>query len=61
MLLILLGFIFSITVGYRLAATLFDRHEATGRAFIPLVLVSLLFTLINFYLLTQPMGMRHAM
>ncbi len=61
MLLILLGFIFSITVGYRLAATLFDRHEATGRAFIPFVLVSLLFTLINFYLLTQPMGMRQAM
>ena len=60
-LLILLGFIFSLNVGYRLTATLFDRQETTGKAFIPFAVISLVFTLINLYLLNQPMGARHAM
>jgi hypothetical protein len=60
-LLILLGFIFSLNVGYRLTATLFDRHETPGKVFIPFAVVSLVFTLINLYLLNQPMGARHAM
>jgi hypothetical protein len=60
-LLILLGFIFSLNVGYRLTATLFDRQETAGKAFIPFAALSLVFTLINLYLLNQPMGARHAM
>lgn len=61
MLLVLLGFIFSLVVGYRLAASLFDRHERTGKAFVPFALLSLVFTLVNLYLLNQPMGARHGM
>jgi len=57
----LLGFIFSLKVGYRLTATFFERHERTGKAFIPFAVLSLVFTLINLYLLNQPMGARHAM
>jgi hypothetical protein len=57
--LILLGFVASLIVGHRLAMTFFDRHANTGKALIPFVVLSLLFTLINFYLLNQPMGARH--
>jgi len=59
MLLILAGMIFSIAVGYRLARPLFDRGEATGKALVPFIVLSLIATLINLYLLNQPMGMRH--
>ena len=60
-LLVLLGLIFSFVVGYRLAMSFLDRHERTGKAFIPFALLSLIFTLINLYLLSQPMGARHGM
>jgi ferredoxin len=59
MLLILLGFFVSLIVGHRLVMAFFDRHPNTGKALIPFVVLSLLFTLINFYLLNQPMGARH--
>ncbi len=59
--LILGGLIFSLMAGYRLAAALFDRHEVAGKAVVPFIVLSLLFTLLNLYLLNQPMGMRHAM
>lgn len=61
MLLILGGFVFSLMIGYRLAATLLERQETAGKAFIPLIVLSLFFTLTNLYLLNQPMGMRHGM
>ena len=60
-LLVLSGFIFSLTVAYRLAASFFDRKERAGQAIVPLVVLSLLFTLVNLYLLNQPMGARHGM
>jgi hypothetical protein len=60
-LLVLLGLIFSLIVGYRLATSFFDRHERAAKAFIPFALLSLIFTLINLYLLSQPMGARHGM
>jgi hypothetical protein len=59
MLLILLGFVVSLVVGHRLAIAFFDRHANTGKALIPFVVLSLLFTVVNFYLLNQPMGARH--
>ncbi|MBI4522706.1 MAG: 4Fe-4S binding protein [Deltaproteobacteria bacterium] len=59
MLLVLFGFVFSLIVGYRLTMSFSDRSEQTGKAFVPFVVLSLLFTLINFYLLNQPMGARH--
>lgn len=60
-LLVLGGFTGSLVVAYRLATSFFDRGEKTGQATVPLVLLSLLFTLINLYLLNQPMGARHGM
>lgn len=60
-LLVLVGFIFSLIVGYRLVTTLFDRHDSAGKAFFPVALLSLIFTLLNLYLLNQPMGARHGM
>lgn len=59
--LVLGGLLFSLVVGYRLIGGLIERRESAGRAFVPLVAVSLLFTLVNLYLLNQPMGMRHGM
>ncbi len=61
MLFILAGLIFSIMVGYRLATGIFERHATAGKVFIPFIVLSLLFTLVNLYLLNQPMGMRHGM
>jgi len=59
MVLILGGLILSLVVGFRLARTLWDRQMTQGKALIPLIVLTLLFTLINLYLLNQPMGMRH--
>ncbi len=59
--LILGGFVFSLVAGSRLATALFDKHEISGKAVVPYIVLSLIFTLINLYLLSQPMGMRHAM
>jgi len=61
MVLILGGLILSLVVGFRLARTLWDRQMTKGKALIPLIVLTLLFTLINLYLLNQPMGMRHGM
>jgi hypothetical protein len=59
MVLILVGFGFSLSVGYRLAITFYNGDRKAGKALIPFVVLSLLFTLLNIYLLNQPMGARH--
>ena len=61
MALILGGLILSLVVGFRLARTLWDRQMTQGKALIPLIVLTLIFTLVNLYLLNQPMGMRHRM
>jgi hypothetical protein len=58
MLLILLGFVVSLFIGHRLTMNFADRQKA-GRGFIPFAALSLIFTLVNMYLLNQPMGARH--
>jgi hypothetical protein len=60
-LLVLVGLVLSLVVGHRLATTFFGRGERTGKALIPFAVLSLLFTLVNLYLLNQPMGARHGM
>ena len=60
MLLILIGFIFSLSVGYRLAGSLFEGRETAGKSFLPFIALALFFTLVNLYLLNQPMGMRYS-
>ena len=60
MVLILGGLILSLAAGFRLARVFWNRQMTAGKALIPLIVLSLLFTLINLYLLNQPMGMRHS-
>ena len=57
---VLAGLALSIAVGYRLAVGLFKQRETIGKAMIPLIILSLLFTVVNLYLLSQPMAMRHS-
>jgi hypothetical protein len=54
------GLVFSIVVGYRLAAKIFAK-EVFWKALIPFIVFSLLLTVLNLYILAQPMGPRHAM
>lgn len=61
MVILLSGFVFSIVVGQRRVMGFFSPKEFAGNAFIPFIVLSLLFTLTNLYLLNQPMGMRHGM
>ena len=61
MMLILTGLLFSIVVGVRLARDLLPDKRNYGKTLIPFIALSLLFTLINLYMLNQPMGMRHGM
>lgn len=60
MLSVLGGLVFSISLGYRLAGTLFAGREGAGKRYVPFIALSLAFTLLNLYLLNQPMGMRHS-
>lgn len=60
MMLLLAGFLFSIGLAYRLAGSVFAERATAGRGLIPFIALSLLFTLLNLYLLNQPMGMRHS-
>ncbi|OGQ82674.1 MAG: hypothetical protein A3F90_19195 [Deltaproteobacteria bacterium RIFCSPLOWO2_12_FULL_60_19] len=61
MLLILGGFALSVAAYERLTAKTGVAQSAGGKALIPFVVASLLFTLVNLVLLNQPMGMRHGM
>lgn len=61
MLLILTGLVFSIVAGYRLGGKFLIHQEKMGKALVPFMVVATLFTLVNLYLLNQPMGMRHGM
>jgi len=60
MALILTGLLLSIRAGTRLTAK-YPAGSRSGKALIPFIALSLLFTLINLYMLNQPMGMRHGM
>jgi hypothetical protein len=58
--LILIGFVFSIVTGIRLAMRCLGPAKS-GKALAPFIALALLFTLVNLYMLNQPMGMRHGM
>jgi polyferredoxin len=60
-LLILAGFAFSLAAYERLSVEWQKEGRAATKALIPFVVLSLLFTVINLFLLNQPMGMRHGM
>jgi hypothetical protein len=61
MALILTGLLVSIVTGIRLAGGFLQSETNRGKTLVPFIALSLLFTLINLYMLNQPMGMRHGM
>ncbi|MBI3989722.1 MAG: 4Fe-4S binding protein [candidate division NC10 bacterium] len=61
MALLLLFFAFSIKVGERLVSNFYGDDPAGSRVLVPIVVLALVFTILNVYLLGLPMGMRHGM
>jgi hypothetical protein len=59
--LLLLFFAFSIRVGQQLISNFYGNDAAAGRVLAPMVVLALIFTVLNLYLVTLPMGMRHGM
>ena len=57
---VLVGFfVLSLIAGYRLALRAYRDPRIAGRAFMPMAMLSLIFTVVGIVLLNQPMGMRH--
>jgi hypothetical protein len=54
-------FVLSLVAGHRLSLRAYPDPRAAGRAFAPMAMLSLLFTVAGIVLLNQPMGMRHGM
>ena len=54
-------FVLSLVAGHRLSLRAYPDPRAAGRAFVPMAMLSLLFTVAGIVLLNQPMGMRHGM
>jgi hypothetical protein len=54
-------FLLSLVAGHRLALRVYPDPGTASRALVPLVALSVLFTLAGILLLTLPMGMRHGM
>jgi polyferredoxin len=57
--LLFLSFAFSIKVGQRLVLNFYDEDAPAGRILVPMVALACLFTVVNFYLISLPMGFRH--
>ena len=59
---VLVGFFaLSLIAGHRLSLGAYADPQAAGRALVPMVVLSLLFTVAGIVLLNQPMEMRHGM
>jgi hypothetical protein len=59
---VLIGFfVLSLVAGQRLSARSYADPRAASRAFLPMVVLSLAFTVAGIVLLSQPMSMRHGM
>jgi hypothetical protein len=57
---VLVGFfVLSLIAGYRLALRAYRDPRIASRAFMPMAMLSLIFTVVGIVLLNQPMGMRH--
>lgn len=54
-------FVLSLVAGHRLSLGAYGDARAASRAFVPLAVLSLVFTVAGLLLLNQPMGMRHGM
>ena len=58
---LLIAFLVCVSVLYFIPAPMARAHGEHGDAAPPIVLSLSVFTLINLYMLNQPMGMRHGM
>ena len=54
-------FVMSLAAGHRIALRAYPDARSASRALLPMVLLSLLFTVAGIVLLSQPMGARHGM
>jgi hypothetical protein len=54
-------FVLSLVAGHRLSLRVYPDPRTASRALIPMAALSLVFTVVNIVLLSQPMGMRHQM
>jgi polyferredoxin len=55
------GLILAIIAGYRLAWNYLERGRISGQVLIPFIVVAFSITILNLYLLDQPMGARYGM
>jgi ferredoxin len=59
---VLVGFfVLSLVAGHRLSLRAYPDARAASRAFVPLAVLSFVFTVAGIVLLNQPMGLRHGM
>jgi hypothetical protein len=58
---VLAGLILSIVAGYRLAWNCLGKERISARVLVPFIVVAFSLTLLNLYLLDQPMGARQSM
>jgi hypothetical protein len=61
MALLLILFAFSMKVGQQLVRKLYGDEPGANHTLVPMVVLALLFTILNVYLLSLPMGMRQGM
>jgi len=54
-------FLLSLFAGHRLSIKAYPDRRTAGRALVPFVVLSFVFTVVAIVLLNQPMGMRHGM
>jgi hypothetical protein len=54
-------FALSLVAGQRISVRVYPDARTATRALVPMVLLSLAFTIVGIVLLNQPMGMRHGM
>jgi hypothetical protein len=58
---VLMGLIVSMIVGYRLASNYSETAQISGNVLLPFIIIAFSLTVLNLYLLNQPMGARYGM
>ena len=58
---VLMGLIVSMIVGYRLASNYSETAQISGKVLLPFIIIAFSLTVLNLYLLNQPMGARYGM
>jgi hypothetical protein len=53
--------VLAIIAGYRLAWNYVDRERISAKVLVPFIIVAFSLTVLNLYLLAQPMGARYGM